>query len=800
MLTALIVAALAPSPRLPAAADSALSACLDSLRITPEQMNFDRHWSRGVALPDSTVLEALTDIHSIPGILAGEVDALPGGGLRYSGDNPMGDLLALLEGVSEEYSAAFDSAGGAGDTLVCLLPQVFADSDHPGEWGSAGALHRSWGLAEPDDPEVEPESLAGLLSRWPVPPPLDPDTFTCLALELALELGDMPVPSGGMAAPGVEGAVAAFDTAGPVSWVLGGLGPNTYAGGFDLIVDPGGDDTYRGHCAAAAAPAGRFVAVVMDLAGDDRYLTELPGAQGSGFGGLGALVDLSGDDTYAAGPLSQGCGLAGQGLLADLAGDDTYRADYMSQGAAMLGEGHLLDLSGDDSYRVAAFGQGFGGPAGRGTLCDRAGHDSYLAGFRYPHEPLLREDHRAMSQGFAMGLRPFVAGGVGLLADLGEGNDTYRAEVFGQGAAYFYGLGMLYDEAGQDAYTAAQYSQGSGIHLAAGCLWEGGGDDVYISRRGPAQGSAHDLSTGFLLDADGDDWYCADGGQALALTNSACLFADLAGDDVYAAAGGGQGEAPWRRGFGGVAVFLDLADEDLFVGPGGGDFWRLPSYGAGADVARSSPPDSLADDPVGDPASLELDSLFGVASEWAVAENRRRVLAHREELAGRGGEAVRYVISNRLDAWDGLELRAMESALKANPEPAVPALAESLLASERPRVRGNCAWLLGRMGEASGRPALEEALEDSLSPGLTATVVEALERIGEPSSMAAVVRLASHPSSRVRTRVAAALGALGDSTAIPLLRELAADPQLDVRSAAERALEGLGGNSDGGGG
>ena len=797
MTAALIIAALAPAPQLPAGVDSALTVCLDSLDITRGQMNFDRHWSKGVALPDSTALRALTDVHSLPGILAGQVDALPDCNTAYGGEDPMADLLLLLEGRAEAYSAAFDSAAGAGDTLACLLPLVFADADHPGQWDSPGALHRSWGLAEPGDPEVEPDSLAGLLSRWPVPPPLDPDTFTCLALEL----GGMRVPAADMAAPGVEGVVADFDTTGPVSWVIGGPGPNTYGDGFDLIVDPGGDDTYRGHCAAAAAPAGRFVAVVVDLVGDDRYLTELPGAQGSGFGGLGVLVDVAGDDTYTAGALSQGCGLAGQGLLADLAGDDTYRADYMSQGAAMMGEGDLLDAAGHDSYRVTAFGQGFGGPGGRGTLCDRAGHDSYLAGFRYPHEPLLREDHRAMSQGFAMGLRPFVAGGVGLLADLGEGNDTYRAEVFGQGAAYYYGLGMLYDSAGQDSYTAAQYSQGSGIHLAAGCLWEGGGDDVYVSRRGPAQGSAHDLSTGFLLDADGDDWYCSDGGQALALTNSACIFADLAGDDVYAAVGGGQGEAPWRRGFGGAAVFLDLADDDLFLGPGGGDeLWRLPSYGVGADVPRSGPPDSLADDPIGDPGSLELDSLFRVASEWAVAENRRRVLAHRDELGRRGAEAVEYIIGQRLNAWDGLELRAMESALKKNPELAVPALAESLLASERARVRGNCAWLLGRIGEVSGRPALEDALDDSLSVGLRATVVEALGRIGMPASVPAILPLAADTSSRVRTRVAAALGAIGDSTSIPVLQELAEDPQLDVRSAAEHALEELRGNPDGDGG
>jgi hypothetical protein len=788
MLAALLAVALAAGPGLPSDADSAMTAALDSLGITPGQMNFDRHWARSVALPDSTTLRGLTDVHSLPGIMAGELDALPVPRERAGG---MGALLALLEAEAAAYSAAADSLGDAADSLFVLLPLVFADEDTPGEWDAPGALHRSWGLAAPENPKVPADSVAGLLERWHGPCPLDPDTL----IGLALSLRGMPLPAAEASAPGVEGAVCAFDTSGPVPWVIAGPGPNVYSGcEYGLVVDPGGDDVYRGHCAAASAPAGRWVGVVVDLDGDDRYTAEVPGSQGSGLGGLGALVDLAGDDVYTAGALSQGCGLAGRGILADLEGDDVYRADYLSQGAGCLGRGLLLDGGGDDAFRVSCFGQGFGGPAGRGTLCDRGGHDSYLAGFRYPHVPLLREDHRAMSQGFAMGLRPFVAGGVGLLADLGEGNDTYRAEVFGQGAAYFYGLGMLFDSAGQDSYAAAQYSQGSGIHLAAGLLWDGAGDDVYVSRRGPAQGSAHDLSTGFLVDGGGDDWYCADGGQALALTNSACVFADLGGDDVYAVTGGGQGEAPWRRGFGGASVFLDMAGEDSFLGPGGGELWRLPSYGVGADLPRPSPPDSTGSEPVGRPESLGVDSLFEVASEWAVAENRRRVLAHRDELAARGAEAVDHILAERLTAWSGLELRAMEAAMEANAGLAVPALAESLLHSSRRRVRGNCAWLLGRIADPACRPALERALADTLPVGLLCSVIEALGRIGEPSSARAVMSFASDTSSRVRTEVAAALGAIGDTTSTPVLRVLAEDPRLDVRSAAEHALEAMSGN------
>ena len=236
MLTLLLAVALAAGPRLPAGADSAMTAALDSLGITPEQMNFDRHWMRGVALADSTVLRGLTDVHSLPEILADGLDALPVPRERAGG---MEALLALLEAEAAAYSAAVDSLGASADSLFVLLPVAFADGDSPGEWDEPGALHRSWGLAAPKDPEVQADSLAGLLERWRGPCPLAPDTL----IGLAMSLRGMTLPAAEASAPGVEGAVCAFDTSGAVPWVIGGPGPNVYSGGeYGLIVDPGGED------------------------------------------------------------------------------------------------------------------------------------------------------------------------------------------------------------------------------------------------------------------------------------------------------------------------------------------------------------------------------------------------------------------------------------------------------------------------------------------------------------------------------------------------------------------------------
>lgn len=773
---------------LPASFDSALSEALDSLAITAEQLDFDRHWATGVAMPDSTVLRALQGVLEIPLILETHVAALPSppsGGAR----EPLDSLVALLARADSAYALAIERSGGLADSLAAVLSHLWADEDNPGPQGEWGAVYTFRGLQPPPEHHPELDTLVEMMERWEGPDPVPPERL----LRLAASLGGADWPNRiDWGLEGVEGAFVAVDTSGPVSWVVLGRSRNVVGtDAYDLIIDLGGDDVYTGACAGAVGCLGRRVSMVVDVWGNDVYECSVPVCQGSALLGLGVLVDLEGDDTYMAGPLAQGSGMMGQGLLADLGGDDVLRADYHSQGAATMGRGRLMDFGGDDWRAVTCFGQGFGGPGGEGTLVDSGGHDCYLAGFAYPHQPLLPEDHRAMAQGFAMGLRPFCAGGIGLLADLGEGNDTYRAEVFGQGAAYFYGLGMLYDQEGQDCYQAAQYSQGSGIHLACGCLWDGGGDDSYLSRNGPAQGSAHDLSTGFLLDASGDDWYGSDGGQGLALTNSAVVFADLSGSDTYVARGG-QGEATWSRGSSGAALFLDLADPDRYLGLGSDSAsWGSDGYGSGVDLPRVTPPVEIPQEEIGDPESLGLDSLFSVASEWAVSMNRQRVLAHREELASRGREAVEYVIHDHLDTWRGLELRALERVFEGNEEISVPLLLDSLRSGCSDRAVSNAVYFLGKLGAEEAVPALDSMLTDSLPVGLACRIVEAAGRIGSRDTLHRLHGCAESGSSRIRREVAVALGRIACPASSTVVRVLAEDDQLDVRSAAERAVEKL---------
>ncbi|MBD3369097.1 hypothetical protein GF402_01885 [Candidatus Fermentibacteria bacterium] len=787
-LLASIVLALTPIDDLPVGFDSALSAAVDSMGIEVDQLDFDRHWATGVAMPDSTVLRALQGVMEIPDILRARIEALPATP-AVSMTQPLDSLVALLGQADSTYARAVQETGGLADSLTAVLSHLWSDEDNPGPQGGWGAVHASRGLDPPPEYHPELDTLVRMMERWNEPDPIPAQRL----LNLAAGIADVRWPERlDWGLEGIRGAFVAVDTTGPVRWVVLGRSRNVVeTDAYHLVIDLGGDDVYEGNCAGAVGCLRKRVSMLVDLEGDDVYRSPGPVAQGSALVGLGVLVDLEGDDTYTGGPLSQGSGMMGQGLLADLEGDDVFRADYHSQAAATLGKGELLDFGGDDRRAVTCFGQGFGGPVGEAVLMDSGGHDCYLAGFAYPHEPLLPDDHRAMAQGFAMGLRPFCAGGIGLLADLGEGNDTYRAEVFGQGAAYFYGLGMLYDQEGQDSYQAAQYSQGSGIHLASGCLWDGGGDDSYLSRNGPAQGSAHDLSTGFLLDASGDDWYCSDGGQGLALTNSVVVFADLSGSDTYVARGG-QGEATWSRGSSGAAVFLDLADPDRYLGLGSDSTsWRSDGYGSGMDVAEATPPKELPQEEIGDPESLGLDSLFSVASEWAVSMNRRRVLAHREELASRGRKAVEYVIQNHLDTWRGLELRALEKVFEENEEISVPLLLDSLRPGCSDRAVSNAVYFLGKLEAAEAVPTLDSMLLDGLSTGLSCRVIEAAGRIGSPDMLERLHGYAESESSRLRREVAVALGRIACPASSTVVRALTEDGQLDVRSAAERAMEKL---------
>lgn len=364
--------------------------------------------------------------------------------------------------------------------------------------------------------------------------------------------------------PGVTGDVM-LAAEGPNGWyVIGGTGPNTYSGDkFIGIIDLGGDDVYRGRVAAGIGlPNQPAFSFVLDLGGNDQYLGE-DFTQGFGFNGVGILHDLGkGNDVYRSRNYSQGAGLCGYGELYDDGGDDIYTADSFTQGAGSFGYGQLLDSSGNDIYRACRYAQAFAQVMGVGVLTDSGGNDTYYAGGKYLHQPLFDDRYQSLSQGFAIGNRRWgeTGGGVALLLDEGDGNDTYTADIFGQGSSYWYALGMLVDKGGNDVYTLGQYGQGAGIHLSSGILVDLKGDDAYTNPYGVGTGGAHDWSVGWLIDREGNDTYTGNG-QGQGLNFSTGVLLDCAGNDTHISSSKGSiGKGSNNS----ISLMIDLDGTDTY--------------------------------------------------------------------------------------------------------------------------------------------------------------------------------------------------------------------------------------------
>jgi HEAT repeat protein len=122
-----------------------------------------------------------------------------------------------------------------------------------------------------------------------------------------------------------------------------------------------------------------------------------------------------------------------------------------------------------------------------------------------------------------------------------------------------------------------------------------------------------------------------------------------------------------------------------------------------------------------------------------------------------------------------------------------PALARCLADNADDDVRRSCAVMLGFIGDRAALPALHAALDDWERP-VRLAVVRALERIPDPSSIDALVKLHGRKdeSGDVRAAVLQALGAIGHKKAVGFLRrELVKEPEKgadDQRATAFHAL------------
>ncbi|HEX9713673.1 MAG TPA: hypothetical protein VGB52_14110 [Actinomycetota bacterium] len=335
---------------------------------------------------------------------------------------------------------------------------------------------------------------------------------------------------------------------------------------------------------------GLLVSVVADLGdgttatSNDTYLYDGgPAAvQGAGGpGGLGLLVDAGGNDTYRA-TMTRGNFSEFQPLV--------YYFDGGAQGFGYAGAGALLDAQGDDLYRfevnsthgrsIWLLGQGFGGAGGIGVVSDTLGSDRWeteglgLRGFGF-------EGIYSNGTGFY--------GGVGIQTETGLGDDVYYSTVTAQTVDYyafgfgaFGGVGILADDGGNDDYHSFQegtnpwidpllncaYGTGSfggvGVHLDTG-----GNDRYYGASVSPYVATVMD--NGF-------------GGPGVAYG----VFADIGGDDTYIMEAFGSdtmiiGRGLWEPALDGDLLgapfghntwgaFADIGGTDTYVGgPGAND-------------------------------------------------------------------------------------------------------------------------------------------------------------------------------------------------------------------------------------
>ncbi len=329
----------------------------------------------------------------------------------------------------------------------------------------------------------------------------------------------------------------------------------TTNGSSHIIIDMVGNDTYRSDAAFAGPGVGLFGgAIIDDHSGNDTYTSTKLASMATGLFGIGIILDRAGNDTYTnTGPesgWSQGVGFYGIGLIIDCQGRDVYHAEKLAQGVGgPRGFGAIIDGGGNDLYQAngpnygSAYGtpgvylgmsQGFGfgvrgyAAGGVGLIDDLSGNDQYIAG------------EFSQAGGYYFGL--------GLIRDH-NGHDLYHANRYGQGFAAHQAAGILIDDAGDDTYWSMTAASQSGVwDESVTLLLDKAGNDSYRCD-GLGIGAASMQAIGIFIDLAGDDRYSANNGATLGQSGgnsyhydsagvmSFSGFFDLAGTDSYSGNG-----------------------------------------------------------------------------------------------------------------------------------------------------------------------------------------------------------------------------------------------------------------------
>ncbi|MEI6085841.1 MAG: HEAT repeat domain-containing protein, partial [Verrucomicrobiota bacterium] len=504
---------------------------------------------------------------------------------------------------------------------------------------------------------------------------------------------------------------------------------------------------------------------------------------------------------------------------------DKFVADTFAQGAAQFGAGILWEgeapaeplgndsarrearppTCNDTEYRLSQMGQGFGGIQGIGLLLDASGNDSYTAGGKSACG-WLPGHYFSLSQGFGYGMRPFAGGGIGILCDL-KGDDHYKADVYGQGASYWYAVGLLLDAEGNDTYEAHQYCQGAGIHLSTGALVDWAGNDTYTAGH-ICQGAAHDYSVGVLIDRAGNDQYVGDTtAQGAAINNSFAMLIDHAGDDTYTGTDPKQSQAAGhdgdKREYGSIALLLDLGGKDNYSqGQSNNAAWLKPLYGAGLDLENSSAgvspvPFSLSQQNGRDARATRLYTLAPVDPHHPIEHLFRVATSDRpdagkawEELKQRAAEVLPYLITRSASPNVMVRVKIEELVDHLNTN-AIPLLIAGIQSTKDDEIARLCCYFLARFNEKA-RAAIPAILPLLKRPVTRPVAFYTLGHLRAAEAFAPAMIAVDESRELVRLRATQALGKIGNKRAIPRLIHKLDDEMYDVRYAAEYGLVAFG--------
>ena len=555
-------------------------------------------------------------------------------------------------------------------------------------------------------------------------------------------------------------------------YAIGSSQMDIYDKQYAFVYDSGGNDIYDS-CFFTSTKF-PFYAVI-DKSGDDVYRSNQYGELFSTFFGCGLSYDFAGDDFYSGDDFMFSANF-GINIHSDKSGNDQYVAKKHSLAAATFGISILEDKNGNDIYSVSEFGEGFGGPFSVGALIDFNGNDNYFSGGEYLHAPLAPFDYRSLSQGFGFGIRPDIAGGIGIIFD-GKGNDHFDGGVFSQAVGYWYSLGIIINIEGNDSYHSVYYPQGSGIHLAGGFLFDKEGEDSYYSKHGPGQGAGHDYGVGFLVDRAGDDCYSVEGGNGLGISNSVGIFLDVSGNDRYERKREeAYGFGKTARSSGSLGIFLDTSGDDVYSNTelSNNDWWKKGNYGVGLDTSLVIPVSEVKKLSIEVLEGIDLDDkieiIFSYAAQWEVGSSKALVRIARKIMLDREEESTEFIKLHKLDTKSGLEFRAIKEFVKNCKSPKI--LLDFGLLSDKKRIVKNTISLIGELKDVSYLDILEELLKNKKYTG---SVLSALGKIGTDRSIDLLSSFVENENVYIRVICARSLKEINTERSLKFLFQMEND-------------------------